>query len=455
MIGIHKKNYDSLLGIGFPTEGEKYAEALARDNIFMYDQVNYLSNCIIVLLVICHCLHTLLFGGDIPPSISRFKLDYAGIFSLILNILIPCFFFVQGWLKAFEVHNSTRFFSRLHLEYIFPIITYTLFYLVKLLFSHDDHLENLTSDEFAELLSQSNSFNPGLLLTLVLLFIINLFLDPIALVLVPNFYTSDSIITYTVDISSTTESNTSENCTPYRTVERKCFPVLNKLSIYKFIYCLIVTMIYDYLLKYLSGLGVVQTLYKPKFHSSVYIIILFIFCRILKNKPKLIYLLSIASSIYEIFIYSSFDSYINNHFSTSLISTIHFLLYVYLTGMVAPCLQLKIFEMWPISIFFLIVSVLCYLISLEYSRSVVSPVIFPSILSIKSRVLTASQIFSSIFAIFGLSILSLKYINTNCDHSLGGSKRLKYTVLLSFSAMLLISILQLFLEDYSVGEWAS
>lgn len=322
---------------------------------------------------------------------------------------------------------------------------------MKILLNDDSRLEILTNEEFATLLSQSSSFNPGFLSTFVLLFTINLILDPIALVLVPKFYTSDTLVTYTVDISSTSDSISNENrCAPLRKKEKKYFSVLKRFSVYKFLYCLIITTLYDWLLKYLNSMDFTQPPYKPIIYSYMYIIILFIFCKTFRNRPRIIYFIFIASSIYELIIYSSFDSYINNHFSTSLTSTIHFLLYMYLAGIVIPCLQLKIFSKWPFSVFFLIVSVLCYLISLEYSRSIISPIIFPSILSISSRMLTVSQIFSSVLAIFGLSILSFKHISTDSEHQPKASARLNSTVLLSLTVMLFVSSAKLFLENDQV-----
>lgn len=447
MIRINRKHYGSLLGIGSSTEDEECTALVAKDDIFTYHPVNYLNNCIIMLLLICHCLHTLLFGGDMFPSIYRFKMDYTGVFALMLNALVPCFFFVQGWLKAFEVHKCTSFFSRLHLEYIFPIIIYILLYLVKILLNDDNRLENLTNEEFATLLSQSSSFNPGFISTFALLFAINLILDPVALVLVPNFYTSNTLVTYTLDISSTSDSISNDNnCAPLRKKEKKYFSVLKRFSTYKLVYCLVITTLYDWLLKYLNSMDFTQPPYRPMIYSYMQIIILFIFCKTFRNRPRIVYFISIASSIYELIIYSSFDSYINNHISTSLTSTIHFLLYIYLAGIVTPCLQLKIFNKWPISIFCMIVSVLCYLISLEYSRSIISPIIFPSILSISSRMLTVTQIFSSVLAIFGLSILSFKHISADFENQQKALARFNYTVLSFLAVMLCTSSAKLFLE---------
>ncbi|EAK87327.1 hypothetical protein [Cryptosporidium parvum Iowa II] len=439
---IIKSDYDSLLEIDLYSEDEVDGDLIITDNIFMYDQICYLKNCLVVLLLIWHFLHAIIFGGDISPSITRFKIGDNGIFALVLNILVPCIFFVQGWLKAFEIHKQTSFIKRLHIEFLIPIFIYVLFYLVSILFKNDTHLENLTNEEFGNLLSKSGYFNPGFLSTFLLLFLINLVLDSTALVIVPHFYVNNSLIFYKVNNSLISRNYKSGNVS--NEMDRKYFSVLKNFSFYKLIYCLLMVLLYDSLLDFLNNMEPKNLIHKSKISNIFSVLILLIMCKIFKNSPRIFYYVCFIGSFINLIICSSFGSYINCHFSASLISSFHFLLNVFFTGTLISCMNLEIFKKWQFSIFFTLCSVLCHFTSADYSRSIISPLIFPSIFSIKSRFLTVSQIFSSIFAILSISIQLFK-----CFSSKSKTKSLRAinsTILLCFSLMLCISSIKLFFE---------
>ncbi|OII70886.1 uncharacterized protein cubi_00814 [Cryptosporidium ubiquitum] len=443
MTRVNTGYYESLLETDASTLNEADTGLLIADDIFMYNEVNYLNNCLIILLFISHCFHIFLFEGDISPSISRFNMDYNGVFALILNILIPSIFFIQGWLKALEVHNYTSFFTRLHFEYLLPIFIYFMFYLISILFKNDTRLGNLTSEEFATLISQSCSFNPGFLSTFVILFIVNLTLDPIALVVVPDFYNSDVLISFTVDISSTNEFNMDENSILSRKKEKKHFSNLKKFSIYKLIYCLLMVKFCDQFLNFLSGMEPTQILYKPKMHNFWSVLLLFLLCKIFRKTPRTLYYIYLISTSIELMTYPFFEIYINNYFSTSLITTICFLSNIYLSGILISCMRLNIFNKWTVSIFFILISALCYFINVNHLRSVISPIICPCILNINSRFLTIFQIYSSVFAIIGLSFLIFKYIKVDSDSKSRSSNKLNFTVLFFYSVISCINLIKL------------
>ncbi|KAH8584537.1 uncharacterized protein ELE39_000427 [Cryptosporidium sp. chipmunk genotype I] len=444
MVRIIGRHYESLLETDSYTENEAGAELIVADDIFMYHQVNYLNKCLVALLLICHCFHILLFGGDVSPSIYRFKMDDSGVFALVLNTLVPCLFFVQGWLKALEIHKYTSFITRLHLEYIIPIFIYILLYLISILFKNDTQLENLTNEEFRRLLSQSGCFNPGFLSTFVMLFMVNLILDSIALVIVPNFYTSDTLIFFTVDISKS-KLNNSDGGIPNNMNEKKYFSILKKFSFFKLIYCLLMVSLYDSLVNFLNDMGPKYVFIQSRTYNIFSVLTLLILCKILRNKPRILYFICLIGAFTNLIICSSFGSYINSHSFTSIITAFHFLLNIYFSGILISCMRLNIFNKWSFSIFFLIFSVLCYMISIDYSRSIISPLIFPSVLSIKSRFLTVSQIYSSIFAILNISILLFKYISIDSDSTSKSSRALN-SKMFCFFAMLCTSSIKLFFE---------
>ncbi|KAK9173306.1 Uncharacterized protein cmbei_30030, partial [Cryptosporidium meleagridis] len=432
---IIKSDYDSLIEIELCSEDDVDGGLIITDNIFMYDQIYYLKNCLVVLLLIWHFIHAIIFGGDISPSITRLKIDDNGMFALVLNILVPCIFFVQGWLKALEIHKQISFIKRLHVEFIIPIFIYVLFYLVSILFKNDTHLENLTNEEFGNLLSKSEYFNPGFLSMFLLLFLINLVLDSIALVIVPHFYTSNVLISYKVNNSIMTVIYKSESVS--NEMDMKYFPVLKNFSFYKLIYCLIMVLLYDSLLDFLYNMEPKHLIHKSKIYNIFSILIFLIMCKILKNSPRILYCICLIGSFIRLIICSSFGSYINCHFSASLISSFHFLLNIFFTGILVSCMNLEIFKKWQFSVFFTLYSVLCHLISADYSRSIISPLIFPSIFSLKSRFLTVSQIFSSIFAILNISIQLFKFSSSKSKKK--SLRSINSTTLICFSLMLCIS----------------
>ncbi|KAF7456290.1 hypothetical protein HWI79_3143 [Cryptosporidium felis] len=447
------------------------AGSTRKEGHFIY-QVNRLNNILFITLLICHIWHNIFIGGDITPNISILKLNSLGILGIVTNVLLPSLFFVQGWLKALEIHSNASLLVRLHFEYLFPILIFLVFYLMIILFYNDAQIDKLTIKEFTRLLS-SYSFNPGFLVTLVILFMINLFMDSFSMVVVPIYDSMAYLQSYTVNISlndhdlkGVEAGDISSNKTDSYTVnilpnkhnmddteilkKRKTdeHATLRDLTIVKFIYCLFACACYDNLLLFMNEIENSQIRYFPTSQNCIKVLSLFIMCKIFKKSPKVFYY-SLLIIIYMGWISSlTFDTGVSFHFSERFLSSIHFLSLFYLTGLIFSCINIKIYRKWTIPTIMMIYSILCQMFTFEYSRVIISPLIFPSVMSIKSKTLTFSQIFSGTITILYFSLLVLNSEKGRYfGESLAGFKSKCSRSFRIFTLMVIISIMNTFYLD--------
>ncbi|KAK6587683.1 hypothetical protein RS030_81490 [Cryptosporidium xiaoi] len=409
-------------------------------DIFRYSQINYLNKILCLLLLLFHLWHIYSYRGNIIPTFSRLKLNSLCIISLILNAILPCFFFVQGWLKSVEIHTSKPLFSRLHIEYLLPILFYFFVQLVYIMMNNSDILYK--DDGFSLLVSNIFVFNSGFLSTLFYLFTINLFVDPIALILTPMFFSCEILVKPLLDNSMSVdrsqnvidlESSNNINGKPRRfdSIE------FRSLTFWDMLYSIIIIFLYGNFVNIFQSLDFIPLFrYQSVFYYILSIVGLILLCMIFKKRPYIVYFLILFQLfIRGIILVSHISGY--SRFSISqFLASYHFLSLIYLSGVLLPCIGNRLFLSWQTPVLCIVFTILIYYYSFNYYRVMASPIISPIIVSLNSNIISLLLNLASVIGITSLFILTL----TGKTSVL--SKISTYTI---FFAMSIASSIDLFL----------
>ncbi|KAH8740385.1 hypothetical protein FG386_002897 [Cryptosporidium ryanae] len=387
------------------------ANAVKLADIFQYSQINYLNKILCIILLLFHLWHVYTYRGNIIPTFSRLKFNCAGITLISLNAILPCFFFVQGWLKSVEIHTSKPLLLRLHFEYLIPILFYFVIQLVRVLINNSDILYK--DGEFSLITSNIFVFNSGFLSTLSYLFTINLFVDPIALIITPMFFSCESVIKPLLDNSILTDQTQNdldlENSNRNNgTLKRFNSMEFRSLSFWDMLYCCIVIFLYGNFVNLFQNLDFIILF---RFQSILYYILsivgLILICMIFKKRPYIVYSLILFQLFFRsIILVSHISGYSRFSFSQFLASH-HFLSLIYLNGVLLSCIGSKLFLSWQTPILCAVFSILIYCYNVDYYRVMASPIISPIIVSLNSNIVSLLLNLASVIGVTSFFMLTL------------------------------------------------
>ena len=395
-----------------------YIEYKKPVGVFQYKQINNLNRILCVSLLLFHLWHIYSYRGNIIPEFSRFKLNILGIVSLILNAVLPCFFFIQGWLKSVEIHTSKPLVLRLHFEYLIPAILYLLVQFVYALINNSDFLYE--TREFSLLISDMFVFNSGFLSTLIYLFTINIFVDPIALIMTPIFYSCDTTAKHLLNNSISNEenqqivdledSNENENQDILKKVDHIEFRSLTYLDI---LYSSIVIFLYGSFINSFQSLDYIPLFrYQSIFYYFLSIVGLILICMIFKKRPYFVYILILFQLFFRGIILVSHTSGYSRFSVDQFLASHHFLSLMYLFGVIISFIGNKIFSSWQTPVICSVFSILIYYYNADYYRVMVSPILSPTIISLNSNVISLLLSLASVIGITSFSVLMLNIKKT-------------------------------------------